>query len=123
SDRPRTMLEPAPAGYVKVKLGHELSNGFKALCRSRGVTLYMGAVAVLKALLFRYTHERDVVIGTAIANRNRSEIEELIGFFVNTLVLRTALTPDWTFKELLDELRDTVLSAYAHQDLAFELLV
>jgi amino acid adenylation domain-containing protein len=83
----------------------------------------MTLLAVFQTLLYRYTGEKDIVIGTPIANRNRAEIEELIGFFVNTLVMRTKLRGEESFRELLQRVREVVLDAYSHQDLPFEKLV
>ncbi|MCP4654737.1 MAG: AMP-binding protein, partial [bacterium] len=83
----------------------------------------MTLLAAFKTLLSRYSGQTDVVVGTAIANRNRSETEELIGFFVNTLVLRTDLAGAPAFSELLGRVRETALQAYGHQDLPFEKLV
>ncbi len=78
----------------------------------------MGAV-----LLYRYTEQEDILIGTPIANRNRREIEGLIGFFVNTLVLRIDLSGKPNFNQLLGRVREMAMDAYAHQDLPFEMLV
>jgi Non-ribosomal peptide synthetase modules and related proteins len=83
----------------------------------------MTLVASFKVLLHLYTKENDIVIGTDVANRNRSEIESLIGFFVNQLVLRTDLSGDPTFDELLDRVREVTLGVYAHQELPFDRLV
>jgi non-ribosomal peptide synthetase component F len=83
----------------------------------------MTLLAAFQSLLHRYTNQTDILVGTAIANRNRAEIEGLIGFFVNTLVLRTDFSDQPTFRELLRSVRDLTLGAYAHQDLPFERIV
>jgi alpha-ketoglutarate-dependent taurine dioxygenase len=83
----------------------------------------MTLLATLNVLLYRYTGEDDIVVGTDVANRNRSEIEDLIGFFINILVLRTDLSGNPTFRELLHQVREKTLGAYAHQDLPFSKLV
>ena len=80
-------------------------------------------LAVFQLLLARYSGQRDIVVGSAIANRNKPEIENLIGFFVNTLVFRSSLEGDPSFVEFLDRVRDTSLGAYENQDVPFELLV
>jgi amino acid adenylation domain-containing protein/non-ribosomal peptide synthase protein (TIGR01720 family) len=82
----------------------------------------MTLLAGFQVLLSRYSNQADVAVGTPIANRNRLEVEPLIGFFVNTLVLRSDLSSECSFGELLGRVRDTVLGAYAHQDLPFEKL-
>ena len=83
----------------------------------------MTLLAAFATLLYRYSRQRDVLVGTPIANRNRAETESLIGFFVNTLILRTRFPDQMTFRELLGQVRETALEAYAHQDLPFEKLV
>ena len=100
-----------------------LTGRLKALARRESVTPYMFLLAVFKTLLARYTRQDDIVVGTPVANRNRTELEPLVGFFVNTLVLRTDLSGDPTFRELLGRVRDVTLGAFAHQDVPFEKLV
>ena len=100
-----------------------LANPIRELSRREGVTLFMTMLAALLTLLHRYTGQEDIVIGTPIANRHRRETEGLIGFFVNTLVLRGHVDKDMTFRELLRQVRDVTLGAYAHQDLPFDRLV
>ena len=104
-------------------LSEELSAAIKSLGRQEGATLFMTLLAAFQSLLHRYTNQTDILVGTAIANRNRAEIEGLIGFFVNTLVLRTDFSGHPTFRELLRRIRDLTLGAYAHQDLPFERIV
>ena len=105
------------------RLSPELSEALKRLSRSQGATLYMTLLAAFDILLHRYSGEIDVVVGTPIANRTQRLTEQLIGFFVNTLALRTQVSPEQPFTALLAEVRRKALSAYAHQDLPFEVLV
>jgi non-ribosomal peptide synthetase component F len=83
----------------------------------------MTLLAAFQLLLGRYSGQRDVAVGTVVANRNRMETEGLIGFFVNQLVLRTDLNGNPTFLELLQRVRESALEAYMYQDLPFEQLV
>src|SRR5579864_4938259 len=100
----------------------ELWEHLQELSRRERTTVFMTLLAGFTVLLSRYTGEEDVVLGTPIANRTRPELEGIIGFFVNLLVLRTSLAGHPTFRELLGRVRQTCLSAYAHQDMPFELL-
>jgi amino acid adenylation domain-containing protein len=101
----------------------DLSPGIKLLGQREGTTIFITLLAAFNVLLYRYTGQEDILIGSAIANRHRAETEGLIGFFVNTLALRTHLSGDPTFRELLSRVRETALGAYANQDLPFEMLV
>ena len=83
----------------------------------------MTLLAAFQVLLYRYSGQEDVIVGSPIANRSRIELEPLIGFFVNTLVLRADLSGNPSFREFLLRVRDVCLNAYAHQDLPFEKLV
>ena len=106
-----------------VAIAQETLRALKSLGREEGATLFMTLLAAFYALLYRYTGQADILVGTPIANRNREELEGLIGFFVNTLALRGRLSGDMTFRDLLRQARETTLGAYANQDLPFERLV
>jgi natural product biosynthesis luciferase-like monooxygenase protein len=123
TDRPRTAtVAPAGARHQFV-LPPSLIMSLKALSRQEGVTLYMTLLAAFKTLLYRYSGQADIVVGTPIAGRSRVEHEGLIGFFVNMLPLRTQFDQNPTFKGLLRQVRGTTLDAFAHQDLPFEKLL
>jgi amino acid adenylation domain-containing protein len=106
-----------------VRLSKELSSAVKALSRRENVTLYMTLLAAFQTLLYRYSGQEDVAVGSPIAGRVHAETEGLIGFFVNTLVMRGDLSGKPTFRELLRRVREMTLGAYAHQSLPFEKLV
>ncbi|MFY9823654.1 MAG: amino acid adenylation domain-containing protein, partial [Thermoanaerobaculia bacterium] len=100
-----------------------LAAGLRRLARSEGSSLFMTALAAFSALLARFTGQRDLVVGSPVANRTEPGIEGLVGFFVNTLVLRADLAGQPSFHTLLGRVRESALSAYAHQDLPIERLV
>jgi amino acid adenylation domain-containing protein len=100
-----------------------LTMALKALSQRQGVTLFMTLLAVFQILLHRYTGADDIVVGTLVANRNRSEFEDMLGFCTNTVVLRTDLSGNPRFSEALDRVRNICLGAFAHQDLPFEKLL
>jgi amino acid adenylation domain-containing protein len=123
TDRPRPPVQTYRGARQSLVLPKELNEALKTLSRRQGVTLFMTLLAAFQTLLYRYTGQDDIVVGSPIAGRNRKEIEGLIGFFVNTLVLRTDLSGDPSFRELLGRVRDGALDAYTHQELPFEKLV
>jgi amino acid adenylation domain-containing protein len=123
TDNPRPAVQTFAGKTLSFVLPNSLTEALKSLSKQEGVTLFMTLLAGFKTLLYRYTDQTDILVGSPIANRNRSEIENLIGFFVNTLVLRTDLSGNPSFQELLGRIRETTLGADAHQDLPFEKLV
>jgi amino acid adenylation domain-containing protein/thioester reductase-like protein/FkbM family methyltransferase len=123
TDRPRPAVKTFNGAYLEFTLSVELTQQLEKLSQQQGITLFMTLLAAYNTLLYRYTGQSDILVGTPIANRDRTEIEGLIGFFVNTLVMRTNLAENPTFSELLPQIREMALSAYAHQDLPFEMLV
>ncbi len=123
TDRPRSAAQPFTIGYQYFILPAELSQALKKLSQQKSVSLFMTFLAAFKTLLYRLTQQDDIIVGTAIAGRNRREMEVLIGCFVNMLALRTDLSGNPSFSEVLKQVRDVALGAYAHQDLPFEELI
>lgn len=101
----------------------ELAKRLKMFSQGEGVTLFMTLMAAFQMLLARYSGQDDIAVATPIANRNHADTENLLGFFVNTLILRTRLDSDMSFRQLVQQVRDRALGAYANQDLPFEQLV
>ncbi|HEX5883039.1 MAG TPA: condensation domain-containing protein, partial [Pyrinomonadaceae bacterium] len=122
-DLPRPSVGSFQGARFQFALPSRLSARLKDLSRKEGATLFMTLLAAFQTLLYRYTGQDDIVVGSPIANRNRTETEQLIGFFVNTLVMRTKLAGNPRFSDLLQEVREMTLGAYQHQDLPFEKLV
>ena len=122
-DHQRASEQTFRGAKYSIALAPSLLASLKELGRAEGVTLFMLTLAAFETLLYRYTWQEDVIVGSPIANRNRPETEGLIGFFVNTLVLRSSLGGNPPFRELLGRVRETTLGAYAHQDLPFDQLV
>jgi amino acid adenylation domain-containing protein len=123
ADKPRPPVQTYNGAHRALELSQATSDALKKLSRQHGVTLFMTLLAAFKVLLSRYTGLQDVLVGTPIAGRNRTELEGLIGFLVNTLVIRTDLSGNPPFKELLNRVREVTLGAYQHQELPFEKLV
>ncbi|MDZ8034015.1 amino acid adenylation domain-containing protein [Nostoc sp. DedSLP04] len=123
TDRPRLAVQNFQGATESFLLSSDLSQALKHISQQAGVTLFMTLLAAFKTLLYRYTGEEDIIVGSPTANRNRPEIEGLIGFFVNTLVLRTYLGDNPSFWQLLLRVREVISGAFDHQDLPFEKLV
>jgi aspartate racemase len=123
TDHPRPVVQTFRGSMHRFELPKDIYPSLQRLMRRDGVTLFMACLAAFHAFLYRYTGQDDIVTGSPVANRNRTELEGLIGFFVNTLVLRTDLSGNPSFRELLARVRETSLGALAHQELPFEKLV
>jgi amino acid adenylation domain-containing protein len=123
ADRPRPSVRTAEGASVTFEIPQALGQALIELGRQRKATPFMVFLAAFQALLARYSGQTDIAVGTPIAGRNRSEVQDLIGCFVNTLVIRTDLSDDPSFITFLDQVRATALDAYDHQDLPFERLV
>ncbi|BDI19710.1 hypothetical protein ANSO36C_55120 [Nostoc cf. commune SO-36] len=123
TDYPRPAVQSYKGNNYCFTIPKYLTTALKMLSQQAGATLFMTLLTAFKILLYRYSQENDIIIGTAIANRNLPQIEKLIGFFVNTLVLRTDVSDNPSFLDLLARVKETTLDAYTHQDLPFEQLV
>jgi amino acid adenylation domain-containing protein len=123
TDRPRPAVQSFRGAVETFLLNRELTEDLKQLSREQNVTLFMTLLSAFQTLLYRYSGQEDILVGTPIANRTHRETEDLIGFFVNTLVLRNRFTSELSFRELLEQTREVTLGAYAHQELPFERLV
>lgn len=122
TDRPR-MGQPFLGAWQKAQLSATLTEAIRKLSFEEGATLFMTLLAALNGLLFRYTGQEEINIGTLFSTRNRSEYEGLIGPFFNTLIMRTQLRDGSTFREALRAVRQTTLAAYSHSDYPFAELV
>jgi amino acid adenylation domain-containing protein len=123
ADRPRPAMLTHHGASLAFRITPEVHRALVYLGRRQRVTLFMTLLAAFQVLVGRYSACTDVMVGSPIAGRTRTELETLIGFFVNILVLRTDLSGDPTFAELLARVRQVTLDAYTHQDLPFEQLV
>lgn len=123
ADRSRALVQTFRGAKESLTLSKSLSESLNRLSRSEGATLFMTLLAAFQTLLHRYSGQDEVVVGSPIAGRNQEELEGLIGFFVNTLVMRANFGGAPTFRNLLGQVKETALGAFAHQDLPFEKLV
>ena len=122
--RPNAQAHRAFRGaHHTICLPKQLTTDLKTLSQKQGATLFMTLLAAYEVLLYRYSGEDDIVVGTPMAGRQMAETENLIGLFINTLPMRTSLGGDPSFREVLGRVKEAALGAYAHQDLPFERLV
>ncbi len=123
ADRPRPPVASLRGGTVRFEIAAELHHCLESLARDRNTTLFMVVHTALAVFLARLSGSADLAIGTPIAGRGEAELDDVIGMFVNTLVLRTRVSGQQSFEDLLAEVRDTDLAAFAHADMPFERLV
>jgi amino acid adenylation domain-containing protein len=123
TDYPRPPVPSQKGSIERFTISSDLTKKIKHLTQQNSATLYMTFLGAFSTLLYRYSGQSDVVIGSPLTNRNKQEFEPLIGFFVNTIVLRTIFQENPTFNQLLNQVKQTCLEAYGHQDVPFEFLV
>ncbi|RBL90505.1 non-ribosomal peptide synthetase [Chitinophaga flava] len=122
-DHTRPVIKTYNGDIVTVTINEEITSGIKKLSGQHGGTLFMGLLAAVNVLLFRYTEQEDIIIGTPIAGRDHADIANQIGFYVNTLALRTAFKGTGSYVDLLNNVREITLGAYEHQVYPFDELV
>ncbi|HVU68905.1 MAG TPA: amino acid adenylation domain-containing protein [Ktedonobacteraceae bacterium] len=122
-DRPRPPVPSLRGAALRVPLPLSLAQQLRALSRQEGVTLFMLMLAAFKTLLYRYSGQEDLPVGSSVANRHWKGTKHLIGVVLNSIVLRTQLSDDMTFRELLQQVRTVTVEAYQHQDLPFDKVV
>jgi amino acid adenylation domain-containing protein len=123
TDKPRPAIKTYQGGVVKKLINASISQRLKAITQEQNSTLFMGLLAAVNTLLFRYTNQTDIIIGSPIAGREHPDLENQIGFYLNTLALRTQFEGDNSFCELLQKVRQSTLNAYNHQLYPFDVLV
>jgi amino acid adenylation domain-containing protein len=123
SDRPRPAVQTFSGARYCFTVSESITTALRRLAQQEKATLFMVLLAAFNTLLYRYTQQEDIWIGTAIANRNPIVTECLIGFFANTLVMRSDLSGQPTFRDLIQQVRETALDAYTYQSFPFEKLV
>jgi amino acid adenylation domain-containing protein len=123
ADHPRVKLQATRGARKTLRIPPKVAQRLKALGQREGASPYMTLLAALNVLLHRWSGQDDILVGTAIAGRNRLELEDMIGFFVNAIVVRSRLTGSSSFRELLTQVRNTVLEGHEHQDMPLEELV
>lgn len=122
-DHPRPLLPSSKGAFIPFDIHDNTANKLTCLAKEQGATLFMVLLAAYNVFLFRHTMQQDIAIGSPVAGRNHTDVENIIGFFINTLVLRTPMKAKDTFIEYLPRVKETVLNAFEHQDLPFHLLV
>jgi amino acid adenylation domain-containing protein len=123
TDHPRPASQSFEGARQFLRCPDGMLENFKMLCRKEGATMFMTMLAAFGTLLWRWSGQEDMLIGTPVSGRSRTELEPLIGYFSNSVVLRMNMGGDPTFRELLKQTKEVALAAYSHQHLPFEKLV
>ncbi|NEO47068.1 MAG: amino acid adenylation domain-containing protein, partial [Moorea sp. SIO4A3] len=123
TDRPRPSIQTDNGGSYRFNLSEKLTEQLKELAQTEGATLYMILLAAFQVLLYRYTGEEDILVGSPTYGRTKAEFASIVGYFVDSVVMRADFSGSLSFRDFLSQVRQTVLGALAHQDYPFTLLV
>lgn len=123
TDQPRPAIKTYNGSVVTKIIPKTAINALRKITQRKDCSLFMGLMGIVNTLLYRYTGQNDIILGSPIAGRNHLDLEDQIGFYANTLALRTLFKGENTFLELLDEVKEVTLGAYKHQDYPFDMLI
>ena len=123
TDRPRPPIQTDNGGSYPFKLSEKLTGQLKELAQTEGATLYMTLLAAFQVLLYRYTGQEDILVGSPMSGRSKVEFASIVGYFVDSVVMRADFSGNLSFRDFLSQVRQTVRGAIAHQDYPFALLV
>ncbi|WP_205410234.1 non-ribosomal peptide synthetase [Aquimarina longa] len=123
TDYIRPSTQSTLGAIMSFHLNQKQKDSLDLICKSEGVTMFMLLLSVFKVLLYKYSGQEDICVGTPIANRTQSELEGVIGFFINNLTIRTKINYESTFRDLLVQVKETTLTAYSNQNAPFEKVV
>ncbi|HYC28828.1 MAG TPA: condensation domain-containing protein, partial [Chitinophagaceae bacterium] len=121
--KPRPAVKTYAGETIQKRLPENVSMALNALCLETGSTLFMGLLASMNALLYSYTHQEDIIIGTPIAGREHADLDDQVGLYINTLALRNRFSGEDSFEDLLSNVKQITLAAYEHQSYPFDELV
>lgn len=122
-DRPRPAIKTYNGQKVSKSFNKDVIKGLKKACSTQGATMFMGLLAGVNLLLYKYTNQNDIIIGSPIAGREHTDLEDQLGFYLNTLALRTQFMGKDSFTDLLDNIKKVSLDAFEHQAYPFDELV
>ncbi|WP_133054873.1 non-ribosomal peptide synthetase, partial [Niastella populi] len=123
TDKLRPAVKTYRGGLVTATIDETVTGRLKRLTQQQGASLFMGLLAAVNALLYRYTGEQDIIIGSPVAGRDHEELEHQLGLYLNTLALRTRFSGDDSFMHLLEQVKQVTLAAYDHQLYPFDSLI
>ncbi len=123
TDRPRPAIQTFPGNSFWIEMEEELTQEIQKLMQAQKVTLFMGLIALVKILLYRYSGQEDIIVGTPVAGRRHADLEDQIGCYLNTLALRNSLGGSQSFETFLVQVKQTTLEAYEHQEYPFDRLL
>jgi len=123
TDHPRPAVQSFRGARQQFRISGRITESIKSLAQQERTTLFAALLSAFQTLLYRYTNQEDITVGTPVANRNKVEIENLIGFFVNTVAIRVDLSGNPTFRQLLGQVRETIWEVQTHQEIPLERVV